>query len=67
MGHHIGSHLTGDVLCSTFEFNEGEYINQFHVMAGDLVDKVIFFTNQGREFGAGGSGGALNVARMNNA
>ena len=52
-------------MCSTFEFNDGEFINQFHVMAGDLVDKVIFFTNQGREFSAGGNGGALNVARMN--
>ncbi|CDW79416.1 peptide n- [Stylonychia lemnae] len=64
VGHHIGNHLTGDVQCSTFDFNEGEYISQFNTMAGDLVDKVKFFTNQGRQFEAGGNGGALNMAQM---
>eukprot|EP00347_Sterkiella_histriomuscorum_P020979 403335728 len=64
VGHHIGSHLTAEVTCSTFEFEDGEYINNLVVYAGDLVDSIYFETNKNRNFKAGGSGGGPNPARM---
>ncbi len=67
VGHHIGGHVNGDVQCSTFAFEEGEYINSFSVNSGDLVDKVAFVTNKGREFSAGGNGGGKTVAVMEHA
>ncbi len=63
MGHHIGGHLTGDVRCDTFEFAEDEYMTEFSVSSGDLVDRVEFRTNSGRFFSAGGTGGGLRQAQ----
>ena len=65
MGHHIGSHLTADVSCSTFEFEDGEYINEVFVCSGDLVDSIEINTNKGRNFKAGGDGGSKQCAKMN--
>ena len=63
VGHHIGGHITGDVRCDTFVFQEGEFISEFLVSSGDLVDRIEFKTNQGREFKAGGGGGSLIMAK----
>ena len=59
VGHHIGGHLTGDVRCDTFVFEDGEYISEFRVSSGDLVDRIELTTNTGRTFQAGGPGGSL--------
>ena len=65
MGHHIGGHLTDDVRCDIFLFEDGEYISEFRVSSGDLVDRIEISTNTGRTFQAGGPGGSLLQARTN--
>ena len=58
MGHHIGGHLTGDIKCDSFIFEEEEYISSVMVSSGDLVDRIEIKTNHGRHFRAGGDGGS---------
>ena len=64
VGHHIGGQLTGDVRCDTFRFQPGEYITEVTVSSGDLVDRIEFLTDQGRQFIAGGPGGGPRMASM---
>ena len=63
-GHHIGGHLTDDVRCDTFRFQQNEYITEVTVSSADLVERIEFTTDLGRQFKAGGPGGGPKVASM---
>ena len=56
--------MTGDMRCDSFKFQENEFINEVTVSSGDLVDRIEFKTNIGREFRAGGSGGGPRMASI---
>ena len=63
VGHHIGGHLNGGVRCDSLVFMDGEFITQFGVSSGDLVDRIEVVTNLGRHFKAGGPGGGFRQAQ----
>ena len=58
-----GKHLTdaGGLKCESLVLNENEHINKVFIRAGDMIDNIIFFTDQGRRIGGGGNGGSPYV------
>ncbi len=54
-GKHISE--SNGLKCEQLVFNEGEHITKVLIKAGDMIDQVVFFTDQGRRVGGGGSGG----------
>ena len=63
-GSHTG-YASSDQTWLTFDFEEGEYINNMSVRTGCWMDKVAFSTNKGRSFSAGGEGGSFYQILMN--
>ena len=54
VGHHIGSMLTPAVKCHTLQLDKGDFINSVLVYTENLVDRIVLYTNNGREFAVGG-------------
>ena len=54
-GMHIS--MGNNLKCDQLSLNEGEHIVKILVRAGDSIDKLIFFTDQGKMLECGGNGG----------
>ncbi len=59
-----GKHVSerSGLRCEQLAFNEDERITKIFVRAGDMIDNLVFFTNQGRRVGGGGNGGSAYVS-----
>jgi len=44
------------------QFNENEHITKILVRAGDVIDQITYYTDQGRSISAGGNGGNAYIA-----
>jgi hypothetical protein len=59
-----GKHVSeaGGLKCEHLILNEDEHIVKILVRAGDLIDSIVLFTDQGRKVGGGGPGGIAYLA-----
>ena len=59
-----GKHCTekSGLKCESLVLNENEHITKVLLRAGDMIDHIVFYTDQGRKVGGGGNGGVPLVA-----